>query len=90
MNEKESRIGEELKKSSSLSASKFLLDINLLFSILQLLFIPSQQRYTRSALASRKDRLESHEKRLEVNEKTPNQIIDFFMVQIVSFVCVLT
>jgi len=32
----------------------------------QLLFIPSQQRYTRSALASRKDRLESHEKRLEI------------------------
>ena len=33
----------------------------------QLLFVPSQQRYTRSALASRKDRLESHEKRLEVS-----------------------
>eukprot|EP00794_Sanderia_malayensis_P000539 gene539-1191_t len=32
----------------------------------QLLFLPSQQRYTRAALASRKDRLESVEKRLEI------------------------
>lgn len=33
----------------------------------QLLFLPNQQRYTRSALASKKDRLESLEKRLEIN-----------------------
>lgn len=33
----------------------------------QLLFLPNQQRYTRSALANKKDRLESLEKRLEIN-----------------------
>ncbi|XP_066924379.1 cell division cycle 5-related protein-like [Clytia hemisphaerica] len=32
----------------------------------QLLFLPNQQRYTRSALASKKDRVESAEKRLEI------------------------
>ncbi|XP_015772180.1 PREDICTED: cell division cycle 5-related protein-like [Acropora digitifera] len=31
------------------------------------LFLPTQQRYTRAALASKKDRLESLEKRLELN-----------------------
>ena len=34
---------------------------------LQVLFLPTQQRYTRAALASKKDRLESLEKRLEVS-----------------------
>ena len=33
----------------------------------QLLFLPNQQRYTRSALASKKDRVESVEKHLEIN-----------------------
>ena len=33
----------------------------------QLLFLPNQQRFTRSALASKKDRIESVEKRLEIN-----------------------
>ncbi|KXJ23705.1 cell division cycle 5-related protein [Exaiptasia diaphana] len=33
----------------------------------QVLFLPSQQRYTRAAMASKKDRLESSEKRLELN-----------------------
>ncbi|XP_001630383.2 cell division cycle 5-related protein [Nematostella vectensis] len=33
----------------------------------QVLFLPSQQRYTRAAMASKKDRLESLEKRLELN-----------------------
>lgn len=33
----------------------------------QLLFLPNQQRYTRSALASKKDRVESVEKQLETN-----------------------
>lgn len=33
----------------------------------QVLFLPTQQRYTRAALASKKDRLESLEKRLEMN-----------------------
>jgi len=33
----------------------------------QLLFLPNQQRYTRAALASKKDRIESVEKRLEIN-----------------------
>lgn len=33
----------------------------------QVLFLPTQQRYTRAALASKKDRLESLEKRLELN-----------------------
>merc|ERR1712150_130532 len=33
----------------------------------QLLYLPNQQRYTRAALASKKDRVESIEKRLEVN-----------------------
>ena len=36
------------------------------FFVFQVLFLPSQQRYTRAALASKKDRLESLEKRLEV------------------------
>ena len=31
------------------------------------MFLPSQRRYTRAALASKKDRLESLEKRLEVS-----------------------
>ena len=38
----------------------------LIFS-LQVLFLPSQNRYTRANLASKKDRLESQEKRLEQN-----------------------
>lgn len=33
----------------------------------QVLFLPTQQRYTRAALASKKDKLESLEKRLELN-----------------------
>lgn len=33
----------------------------------QLLFLPNQQRYTRAALANKKDRIESLEKRLEIN-----------------------
>ncbi|XP_046848614.1 cell division cycle 5-related protein-like [Xenia sp. Carnegie-2017] len=33
----------------------------------QVMFLPSQKRYTRAALASKKDRLESLEKRLELN-----------------------
>lgn len=33
----------------------------------QVLFLPTQQRYTRAALASKKDRLESLEKKLEMN-----------------------
>ena len=32
----------------------------------QVLFLPSQNRYTRANLASKKDRIESLEKRLEV------------------------
>ena len=43
--------------------------LNLLFLKFQLLFLPNQQRYTRSALASKKDRIESAEKRLEVRIK---------------------
>ena len=34
----------------------------------QVLFLPTQQRYTRAALASKKDRLESLEKKLEVRD----------------------
>lgn len=34
----------------------------------QILFMPSQNRYTRANLASKKDRIESLEKRLEVNK----------------------
>ena len=33
----------------------------------QVLFLPSQNRYTRANLASKKDRIESLEKRLEVS-----------------------
>lgn len=33
----------------------------------QVLYLPSQNRYTRANLASKKDRIESLEKRLEVN-----------------------
>ena len=33
----------------------------------QVLYLPGQQRYTRANLASKKDRIESHEKRLETN-----------------------
>ena len=33
----------------------------------QVLFLPSQSRYTRANLASKKDRIESLEKRLELN-----------------------
>lgn len=36
----------------------------------QVLYLPSQNRYTRASLASKKDRIESHEKRLEQNRKT--------------------
>lgn len=35
----------------------------------QVLYLPSQNRYTRANLASKKDRIESHEKRLEQNRK---------------------
>lgn len=35
----------------------------------QVLYLPSQNRYTRATLASKKDRLESFEKRLEQNRK---------------------
>ncbi|XP_055370722.1 cell division cycle 5-like protein [Condylostylus longicornis] len=35
----------------------------------QVLYLPSQNRYTRANLASKKDRLESAERRLEVNRK---------------------
>lgn len=35
--------------------------------IFQVLFLPGQNRYTRANLASKKDRLESAEKRLEQN-----------------------
>lgn len=34
----------------------------------QVLYLPSQNRYTRANLASKKDRIESLEKKLEVNE----------------------
>ena len=34
----------------------------------QVLFLPSQNRYTRANLASKKDRIESLDKRLEVSE----------------------
>ena len=34
----------------------------------QVLFLPSQNRYTRANLASKKDRIESLEKRLEVSK----------------------
>ena len=34
--------------------------------VLQVLFVPGQKRYTRANLASKKDRIESLEKRLEV------------------------
>lgn len=40
--------------------------IIMLFSF-QVLFLPGQNRYTRANLASKKDRLESAEKRLEQN-----------------------
>lgn len=36
----------------------------------QVLYLPSQNRYTRASLASKKDRIESYEKRLEQNRKT--------------------
>ncbi|XP_019535414.3 cell division cycle 5-like protein [Aedes albopictus] len=35
----------------------------------QVLYLPSQNRYTRANLASKKDRIESAEKRLEINRK---------------------
>lgn len=35
----------------------------------QVLYLPSQNRYTRASLASKKDRIESCEKRLELNRK---------------------
>lgn len=35
--------------------------------VFQVLFLPGQNRYTRANLASKKDRLESAEKRLEQN-----------------------
>ena len=46
------------------------------------MFLPSQRRYTRAALASKKDRLESLEKRLEVSSfviialKIPRETLD--------------
>lgn len=36
----------------------------------QVLFIPSQNRFTRASLASKKERIESLEKRLEVSLET--------------------
>lgn len=36
----------------------------------QVLYLPGQSRYTRANLASKKDRIESLEKRLEVGRKT--------------------
>lgn len=35
---------------------------------LQVLYLPSQNRYTRASLASKKDRIESFEKKLEVRK----------------------
>lgn len=37
----------------------------------QVLYLPSQNRYTRANLASKKDRIESLEKRLEVSCSMP-------------------
>ncbi len=39
------------------------------FLFVKVLFLPSQNRYTRANLASKKDRIESLDKRLEVNSK---------------------
>lgn len=40
----------------------------------QVLFLPSQNRYTRANLASKKDRIESLEKRLEVRYWAPHVV----------------
>lgn len=39
---------------------------------LQVLYLPAQNRYTRANLASKKDRIESLEKKLEVRKRTQN------------------
>ena len=41
----------------------------------QVLFLPAQNRYTRANLASKKDRIESLEKRLEVKLNTSNATV---------------
>lgn len=38
------------------------------FIFLQVLYLPAQNRYTRANLASKKDRIESFEKKLEVSK----------------------
>ena len=38
-----------------------------IFASVQVLFLPGQQRYTRASLASKKDRIESADKKLEMN-----------------------
>lgn len=42
----------------------------------QVLYLPSQNRYTRANLASKKDRIESLDKRLEVGKKLRSMLID--------------
>ena len=50
----------------------------------QVLFLPSQNRYTRANLASKKDRIESLEKRLEVGGflmTLPNLVLCFCCIR---------
>lgn len=42
----------------------------------QVLYLPSQNRYTRANLASKKDRIESLDKRLEVGKKLRSMLIE--------------
>lgn len=59
------RISSHLKRSTSVFSS-----CDSLFSLFpQVLYLPGQNRYTRANLASKKDRIDSLEKKLEVREK---------------------
>ena len=44
----------------------------------QVLYLPGQNRYTRANLASKKDRIESAEKKLEVGHSDINIIVSTF------------
>ena len=55
-----------MNQDLNLQVPLLLQQVNAFILFAQVLFLPSQQRFTRAALASKKDRLESLEKRLEV------------------------
>lgn len=44
----------------------------------QVLYLPSQNRYTRASLASKKDRIESLEKRLDVSFCLPPDVMNLY------------